>query len=246
MAPATIAMLLLLAACGDDDDSSAPTEQAEDSAFQETITEAQDRLSLLDSYAFRTNLTVELPNAGAELGATTASVQARGEAIPPDRLYQTATSTLGDISAEEELITVPDGDFVSRGGDFTPGKGELQTSLLSVPSLWSTIASVSALLPPDPESEDEIVEGVESLHYFAEDIRLLFAKDLVLHLFGAVDSADALPDRYSVELWLSREQGVLLRILVSGERDDPRGGQSSFRLESSISEIGDDFDIALD
>ena len=228
---------------GDGDDEEGAAAQ---SSFQEAIRRAPERLRQLPSYAYTTSLEVQLPGAGGELGATTASGQASGEVVPPDRLRQVATTTVGSISAEEELVRVPEGEFIKRPDGYFEGLGELNTFLLSVPSLWSELAGVSQLFPADPEGVEDQVDGVACRRYEVDEVRLLLIKDHVLRLFGAVSSAEELPDFYEVELCFSEEDDTLLRVAISGERRDAQEQVVQFELESTVTDIGEDFAIELE
>ncbi|MEX2236311.1 MAG: hypothetical protein WEB00_02060 [Dehalococcoidia bacterium] len=239
-------MLWLASAACDDSDLPAVVREDTNESLQQLAVAATERLEALESYRYTTTLEVTIPEATDELGAASAATTVTGEAIPPDHWRQVATSSVGAISAEEELISLPDGNFIRRGDSYTEGQGELNTSLLSVPSLWSTVEAFSVLLPDDPERENATVGDDLAVHYTVDNIRLLQAKDFTLRLFGAVESADDLPDRYRVELWFSSEGGILLQLLISGERIDGQGRPNTFRLESTISDIGEDFEIELD
>ena len=111
--------------------------------------------------------------------------------------------TLAFVSVTEEVLILPEGEFVLRDGVFIEGTGELQTIRLSVPSLWTEVATVAVLLPENPDSDAEMIDGRDVRHYVLEEIRLIFVKDL--NLFGAVESVEVLPQRYTMELWLDEE-----------------------------------------
>jgi hypothetical protein len=229
-----------------ENDDKGPNEEGELTPFREAIAAAPQRLSQLPSYAYTTRLETELPGAGDELGATSAAARADGEVIPPDRLRQVATASVGAIDAEEELVRVPEGDFIKRPDGYFEGLGELNTFLLSAPSLWSELAGVAQLFPADPPGVADEVDGVTAVRYHADEVRLLLIKDHVLRLFGAVASAEELPDFYEVEVWLSEENGTLLRISIHGERMDAQEQMVTFELESSVTDIGDHFVIELE
>lgn len=236
-------LLIAFAASGNDEDE---PEEATESSFQQAIRAAPQRLRQLPSYAYETTLAADLPGAGSELGATTASARAEGEVIPPDRLQQTATTTLGSISADEELVRLPEGDFIRRPDGYVEGLGELDTFVLSAPSLWDELAGVAQLFPADPEGFEDQVDGVACRRYEIAEVRLLLIKDHVLRLFGAVSSAKELPDFYEVELCLAVEDDTLLRVSIRGERTDAQERLVSFELNSSVTDIGDNFAIELE
>jgi hypothetical protein len=235
--------LAVCASCGDDDDEN---EVEVSSPFQESVAAAADNLARLPSYSYETTLAVELPGAGDELGAEEASSEATGEAIPPASLHQVATSTLAFVSVTEELLLLPEGTFVLRDGTFIEGTGELQTIRLSVPSLWTQVATVAVLLPEDPGSESDTVGGRDTRHYVLEEIRLIFVKDLVLNLFGAVESVEVLPQRYTMELWFDVETDVLLQMAIDFQGLDAEERPLNFHLESTVDGIGEEYDISLE
>ena len=88
--------------------------------------------------------------------------------------------TLAFVSVTEEVLILPEGEFVLRDGVFIEGTGELQTIRLSVPSLWTEVATVAVLLPENPDSDAEMIDGRDVRHYVLEEIRLIFVKDLGL------------------------------------------------------------------
>jgi hypothetical protein len=239
------AALVVGLAVSEESDQEPGEEEAQASTFGAMVAMAINRLESLEGYRYTTILEVELPGAAGELGATQASSKAEGEVINPDRMHQVATSTLGGIAAEEEIVQLPEGDFIKRPEGYTEGLGELNTYMLAVPVLWSDIDDISHLLPDRVPGERDDIEGAEAVHYVAEDVPLLLVKDYVLRLFGAVESAAELPENYRVEFWISEEDGTLIRLDITGERIDAHEDQVRFRLESVIYDIGADFAINL-
>jgi hypothetical protein len=240
-----IAAVVLLANCLQEEDGQ-EAETSSGESLPELAAEAPDRLNALESYRYDSSLAFEIPSAGDELGATDGSVVAEGEAVPPDAIHHVATTTLGDVSADEELVRLPEGNFIKRQDGYTEGLGELNTFIVSAPSLWSEIAGIAQLLPEDATTGEDIVDGRAAIRYTVEEVRLLWVKDYVLRLFGAVESAAVLPDFYRMEFWFSQDSGTPLKVTAEGEGIDPQGGTVRFLLDSTISDIGQQFTIELE
>ncbi|MPZ22182.1 MAG: hypothetical protein GEU28_01245 [Dehalococcoidia bacterium] len=245
---------LIAVACGDDDDGDPPEagatagverELQEDTPLARAVASAPARLNTLPSYRYRSELEVSLPEARSELGAQAGRAEAEGEAIPPGRIRQATTLTVGSLTVEEHLLRIPEGEFVDRGAGYEPGLGELDTIALSVPVLWEAMTGLRDRLPSEVTAEGDHVDGVEATHYVLDQVRLLFPKDLALRMFGAVESADALPEEYRLEFWVANESELLLRLLIEGQADDGQGMINSFRLDTAISDIGEELDIDL-
>lgn len=235
---ATLLGGLALAACGGGDDKEAEAPPAAAGGAEGT-TEAVEAPAPTDAFAelesYRYALTISLEGADlADEGLGSASFDLTGSFVAPDRSQARIEGDLGGLALEEETITIGDRSWVRSGDVWEEGEASFDTADLAPNAFFAGF---------DPEElkiitpTEETANGVDSLRYSVDeaDIEQLQA---LANVFGGSDSLEDLPEEFSFDLWLAKDGGWPVRVVMTA-RGAAEGAAVAVELSMDITDVND-------
>lgn len=244
---ATLLGGLALAACdgGEDKEAEAPPSATENAGEPTQAVEAPtgtveapepaptDAFADLDSYRYTLTLSFE----GAELvdqGLGSVTFTLDGSYVAPDRNQVRVEGELGDLALHEETIAIGDRSWVRSDDVWEEGEATFDTADL-VPSAFFAGFDTEELKIITPT--EETANGVDSFRYSVDkaDIEQIQA---LAKVFGNGDNLEDLPEDFSFDLWLAKDGGWPVRIVMTA-RGTSDGSDVAVELSMDITDVND-------
>jgi hypothetical protein len=243
---------LLLAACGGGgkEEAEAPaagetavaTQEAEGgetpSAAEEPTQAGElpapvDVFADLKSYHYSISMSFEGGDL-AEQGVGAVSFSVDGAFVAPDRSQVHVKGDLGGLALEEESITIGSNSWVKSGDTWQEGQGSFDTAELA-PNTFFTGLDAEKLSVIKPS--EETVNGVDSYRYSIDkaDIEQLQA---LAAIFGGDTTSSDLPENLSLDLWLAKDGGWPVKMVLSAS-GDTTGGTVDVKMTTDITDVND-------
>jgi hypothetical protein len=239
---------LLLAACGGGGDNEEATEAQQPAVEATEATEATpdqteeppaevtpptDAFADLDSYRYSAHIVFGGEDL-ADQGLSDVTFDMTGAFVAPDRNQVRVQGDVGGLNLEEESIIIGARSWVRSGDTWTEGDPDFDTADLGPPGFFAGF---------DPEEirviepTEETVNDVDAFHYSIDkaDIEQLQA---LAQIFGESDSLEDLPQDLSLDLWLAKDGGWPVKMILSAQGESD-GSQVSVEMSMDITDVND-------
>lgn len=158
-------------------------------------------------------------------------MELEGAFVAPDR----SQATLRFQDQELELRTIGDKSWIRLGATWQEQPNAPGSDVLLTPaSICADLVQGLALPLSAGSGEQELVNGIETLHYHLDEADL---KGLP-HLLGR-SGEEGLPSEFGVDVWLARDEGWPVRLLITAADVDEQGEPTSLELFMEFSDIDD-------
>lgn len=223
---------LLLAACGGGDDEEAEAPPAAEAPGGE-VPVPTDAFADLESYRY----SIRVAFGGEDLadqGLADVTLDLTGAFVAPDRNQVRIEGEVGGLNLQEETIIIGGRSWVRSGDTWREGEATFDTADLSPQAFFAglDVEKLQVITPTE-----ETVNGVDTLRYSIDeaDIEQLQA---LTQVFGDDDASEDLPEDLSLDLWLTKDAGVAVKMVLTA-RDKSDGSEVEVEMSMDITDVDD-------